>query len=190
MSGLPALPIAEILPSLRPTSALTMPQWSRISALVMTVSTAPCAVGDLALPHAVADHLAAAEFHLLAVNGEILLDLDDEVGVGEPHFVARGGAEHVRIGRAFHRYGIFLSSHLSTAFRKLLARPRDGARLRDRSLMVGSGRTRMAAKAGVSSRRGCPSGYLWLKACRSWLSVTGYGAAGSRWRTGDGSESL
>ncbi len=41
ISGLPALPIAEIFPSLRPTSALTMPQWSRISALVMTVSTAP-----------------------------------------------------------------------------------------------------------------------------------------------------
>ena len=35
-------------------------------------------VGDLALAHAVADHLAAAELHLLAVGGEILLHLDDE----------------------------------------------------------------------------------------------------------------
>ena len=42
MSGLPALPMAAMRPSLMPTSALTMPQWSRISALVMTVSTAPC----------------------------------------------------------------------------------------------------------------------------------------------------
>ena len=42
MSGLPALPIAAMRSPLRPTSALTMPQWSRISALVMTVSTAPC----------------------------------------------------------------------------------------------------------------------------------------------------
>ena len=42
MSGLPALPMAKMLPSLMPTSALTIPQWSRISALVMTVSTAPC----------------------------------------------------------------------------------------------------------------------------------------------------
>ena len=42
MSGLPALPMAWTLPSLMPTSAFTMPQWSRISALVMTVSTAPC----------------------------------------------------------------------------------------------------------------------------------------------------
>ena len=59
-------------------------------------------VGDLALAHAVADHLAAAELHLLAVDSKILLDFDDEVGVGEPHFVARRGAEHVRIGRAIH----------------------------------------------------------------------------------------
>ena len=54
-------------------------------------------VGDLALAHAVADHLAAAEFHLLAVGGEVLLDLDDDVGVGEPYAVAGGRAEHVGI---------------------------------------------------------------------------------------------
>ena len=54
-------------------------------------------VGDLRLAHAVADHLAAAEFHLLAVDGEILLHLDDEIGVGEPHAVAGGRAEHVGI---------------------------------------------------------------------------------------------
>ena len=57
-------------------------------------------VGDLRLAHAVADHLAAAELHLLAVGGEILLHLDDEVGVGEPHAVAGGGSEHVDIGAA------------------------------------------------------------------------------------------
>src|SRR5262249_50942719 len=45
-------------------------------------------VGDLALAHAVADHLAAAEFHLLAVGAKILLYLDDDVGVGEAHAVA------------------------------------------------------------------------------------------------------
>ncbi len=50
----------------------------------------------LALAHAVADDLAAAEFHLLAVDGEILLDLDEEFGVGEPHLVADGRAEHLR----------------------------------------------------------------------------------------------
>ncbi|MGX1256361.1 hypothetical protein AB7M37_000857 [Sinorhizobium fredii] len=41
VSGLPALPIATIRPSFKPISALTIPQWSTISALVMTVSTAP-----------------------------------------------------------------------------------------------------------------------------------------------------
>ena len=57
-------------------------------------------VGRLRLTHAVADHLAAAEFHLFAVGGEILLDLDDEFGVGEAHPVAGGGAEHLGIMRA------------------------------------------------------------------------------------------
>ena len=41
-SGLPALPMAAMRCPRRPMSALTMPQWSRISALVMTVSAAPC----------------------------------------------------------------------------------------------------------------------------------------------------
>ena len=63
-------------------------------------------VGDLALPHAVADHLAAAELHLLAVGGEILLDLDDEIGVGEPHAVAGRRAEHVGIDGAAHLVGM------------------------------------------------------------------------------------
>ena len=41
ISGLPALPMAAIRPSLMPISALTMPQWSTITALVMTVSMTP-----------------------------------------------------------------------------------------------------------------------------------------------------
>ena len=69
-----------------------------ISALVMTVSTAPSPRTALRLAHAVADDLAAAEFHFLAVGGEILLDLDDEVGVGEADLVAGGRAEHVGVG--------------------------------------------------------------------------------------------
>src|SRR5438132_1693775 len=47
MSGLPAFPTAAMRPPFRPTSALTIPQWSRISALVITVSTAPAAVPGL-----------------------------------------------------------------------------------------------------------------------------------------------
>ena len=41
VSGLPALPIAAMRPFFNPTSALTIPQWSTINALVITVSTAP-----------------------------------------------------------------------------------------------------------------------------------------------------
>jgi hypothetical protein len=62
-------------------------------------------VSDLGLPHAVADHLAATELHLLAVNGEILFHLDDEIGIGEPHLVAGGGPEHVGIDRTFDFHG-------------------------------------------------------------------------------------
>ena len=57
-------------------------------------------IGDLALAHAVADDLAAAELHLLAIGGEILLDLDHQRGVGQPHLVAGRRAEHVGIGLA------------------------------------------------------------------------------------------
>ena len=39
VSGLPALPMAAMHPSRMPMSALTMPQWSTIKALVITVST-------------------------------------------------------------------------------------------------------------------------------------------------------
>src|SRR5262245_45912599 len=61
----------------------------------------------LRLAHAVADHLAAAELHLLAIGGEILLHLDDEIGVGQPHPVAGGRAEHVGIDGTldFHGHG-------------------------------------------------------------------------------------
>ncbi len=61
-------------------------------------------VGDLGLAHAIADHLAAAEFHLLAVDGEILFDLDDEISIGQPHPIAGGGTEHVRIDGTLYLY--------------------------------------------------------------------------------------
>jgi hypothetical protein len=57
-----------------------------MSALVITVSATSATA--LALAHAVADHLAAAELHFLAVDGVVLLDLDPELGVGEPHAIA------------------------------------------------------------------------------------------------------
>ena len=72
----------------------------------------------LRLPHAVADHLAAAELHLLAGDGEILLHLDDEIGVGEAHAIPRGGTEHVGIDGTFHK-----KSHGFTYLRSAWMRP-------------------------------------------------------------------
>src|SRR5258705_407864 len=49
---------------------------------------------------AVADYLAAAEFHFLAVYSEVLFDLDPELGVREAHAVAGRRPEHFGIGLA------------------------------------------------------------------------------------------
>ena len=54
-------------------------------------------VGGLRLAHAVADHLAAAELHLFAVSREVLLDFDDELGVGKADAVAGGGTKHLGV---------------------------------------------------------------------------------------------
>jgi hypothetical protein len=62
----------------------------------------PLRVGQLRLPHAVADHFAATEFHFLAVQGKILFHLDDQLGIGQAQAVAGGGAEHVDIGAPRH----------------------------------------------------------------------------------------
>ncbi len=105
MSGLPALPMARMRPSRRPISALTIPQWSRISALVMTVSAVPLGPRRLRLAHAVANGLAAAELHLLAIDGEVALHLDDQRGIGEAHPVAGGGAVHLGIEGAGNLQG-------------------------------------------------------------------------------------
>ena len=61
---------------------------------------------SLALAHAVANDLAAAEFDFLTVDREILLDLDDELGVGETYPIAYRWPEHFDIGAAtdLHRF--------------------------------------------------------------------------------------
>ena len=60
----------------------------------------PLRIGDLRLAHAVTDHFAAAEFDLLAIGGEVFLDLDHQRRVGQMHAVSGSGAEHVGIGAA------------------------------------------------------------------------------------------
>ncbi len=54
-------------------------------------------VHALRLAHAVANHFAAAEFHFFAVGREVAFDFDQQIGVGEAHAVAGGGAEHFRV---------------------------------------------------------------------------------------------
>src|SRR5262245_55892059 len=65
------------------------------------------AAGTLRLTHAIADDFPAPELHLLAVDREVLLHLDDEVGIREAHPGADRGAKHLRIGDAAHCTGHF-----------------------------------------------------------------------------------
>jgi hypothetical protein len=75
--------------------------------LVITQSTAPSARLRWRLRHAVADGLAAAELDLLAVAAGaqrvVVLDLDQQVGVGQADPVSDGGAEDLGIGAASDR---------------------------------------------------------------------------------------
>ena len=62
-------------------------------------------VGDfgshaLALPHAVADDLAAPELDLFAVDRVVVFNLDHQIGVSQTHPVARGGPKHFRVSAA------------------------------------------------------------------------------------------
>ena len=54
----------------------------------------------LALAHPVADDLAAAELHFLAIDRMVAFDLDDQLGVAQAHAVASGRAVHLGIGSA------------------------------------------------------------------------------------------
>src|ERR1700757_39394 len=70
------------------------------------------AAGTLRLTHAVADDFATSEFDLLAIGREVLLHLDDEVGIGEAHLVADRWAKHLRIGGTAHYMGHFRTPSL------------------------------------------------------------------------------
>ena len=53
--------------------------------------------GGRALAHSVANHFSAAKRDLVAVGGEVFLHFDDELRVGQPDAVARGGAVQVGV---------------------------------------------------------------------------------------------
>jgi hypothetical protein len=73
----------------------------------------PLRTGQLALAHAVANDLAAAEFDFFAViqaigatpaarafGDDVAFHFDDQVGIAQAHLVAHRGAIHIGIGRA------------------------------------------------------------------------------------------
>ena len=53
---------------------------------------------DLRLTHAVADRFAAAKLNLITVSGEVALDLDEQLGIGEADLIADRRAVHLGIG--------------------------------------------------------------------------------------------
>ncbi len=70
----------------------------------------------LRLTHAIADHLAAAEFHFLAVNRMVTLDFDPQFGIAQPHPVAGGRAIHLGIGATIDAaHGCFSSGPITSA---------------------------------------------------------------------------
>jgi hypothetical protein len=101
-SGLPALPMPTMRPCLMPMSALKMPVQSMMSALVMTTSSAS-SPPRRGLAHAVAQHLAAAELALVAVDGGVALDARDEPVSPRRTVVASGGAVDVGVVLARNR---------------------------------------------------------------------------------------
>ncbi len=74
-SGLPALPMPTMRPVLQADVGLHDTPVIDDQRVGDDGVDCPLGPAALALAHAVADHLAAAELHLLAVGGEILLHL-------------------------------------------------------------------------------------------------------------------
>src|ERR1700747_1618930 len=61
--------------------------------------------GMLRLTHAVADALPASELALLAIGREVLLHLDNEVGIRKAHLVPDRWTKHLPIGGTAHSAG-------------------------------------------------------------------------------------
>ena len=76
-----------------------MPVLSTMTALVMTRSGDPARDAGR-LPHPVANDLAAAELRLVAVGRRVVLDPDDEIGVGQADAIAGRRAVVVGVGAA------------------------------------------------------------------------------------------
>ena len=102
--GLPALPTPTMWPSLMPISRLDdAPVIDDQGVGDDQIERAVALAWRGALPHAIADDLAAAKLDFVTVDGEILLDFDDQLGVGQANPVAYGRAVHLGIDAPLDR---------------------------------------------------------------------------------------
>ena len=108
--------------------------------------------GGAALGHRLADRLAAAEDRLLAAEGEVLLDLDPQVGVTEPDLVA--GRRAVQRGVAPRARSAPSELLLRTAV--LIWIP--GTRRRPRNATAADRRGTPGLEPDATSRTGCRAG--------------------------------
>src|SRR5258708_38908271 len=62
--------------------------------------------GPLRLAHPISNYFATAKLDLFPVNGEVLLNLNNEIGIGQPDSVSHGRAEHFRVCLSGDFHGI------------------------------------------------------------------------------------
>ena len=130
------------------------------------------AVGALALAHAVADGLAAAELDLFAVAPRaqrvVGLDLDHQRGIGQPQPVADGGAEHLGIGASSD------GGHVRCSPESNRESPRPGGRLRNRPVPpCAAGRARSARRCPRRCSAACRARPRGRTAARHWFHESG-----------------
>ena len=100
ISGLPALPIAQMRPSRIPMSALDDAPVIEDDGVGDDEIRRAFGSRRLRLSLPVANHLAASEDDLFAVAREVAFDLEDQAGVAETNTVAGGRTIEVGVGRS------------------------------------------------------------------------------------------
>src|SRR5258708_29120394 len=82
----------------------------------------------LRLAHPISNYFATAKLDLFSVNGEVLLNLNNEIGIGQPDSVSHGRTEHfcVCLSGELHRKGVQEFKELQEFSRNRVARPAAG----------------------------------------------------------------
>src|SRR4029453_14856924 len=83
------------------------------------------------LSHTIAQHFATTELHLITVDREIALDLNKQLGVGQPHAVAHCRTIHLRIDAPCDR-----ETHAAPPVASVLPKPCSTARVMAASRVV------------------------------------------------------